>query len=143
MLPKVRRYGEWQVDRERWETILGACSDAVAVLDGDGTIVLASPPLERMLGGRDLVDQSFTDLMHPGHVADFTGTLVTFVADVGVSTSSEWRLRRSDGAWVLRSGSGRWQVLVGKPADRRSMLENYGLWLDESDRAVAFFGGRQ
>jgi two-component system, cell cycle sensor histidine kinase and response regulator CckA len=100
MLPNVRRYGERQVDRERWETILGACPDAVAVLDGDGTIVLASPPLERMLGGRDLVDQSFTDLMHPGHVPDFTGTLVTFVADVGVTTSSEWRLRRSDGAWI-------------------------------------------
>jgi len=44
------------------------------------------------------------------------------------------------GAWVLRKGSGRWQVLVGKPGDGRSKLENYGLWLDESDRAVAFFG---
>jgi hypothetical protein len=44
------------------------------------------------------------------------------------------------GAWVLRNGSGRWQVLVGKPGDGRSKLENYGLWLDESDHAVAFFG---
>jgi hypothetical protein len=41
---------------------------------------------------------------------------------------------------VLRNGSGRWQVLVGKPGDGRSKLENYGLWLDESDHAVAFFG---
>ena len=44
------------------------------------------------------------------------------------------------GAWVRRRDSGRWQVLVGKPGDGRSKLENYGLWLDESDRAVAFFG---
>ena len=47
---RVRRFADSRVDRERWETILGACSDAVAVLDGDGTIVLASPPFERVLG---------------------------------------------------------------------------------------------
>jgi PAS domain S-box-containing protein len=92
------------IDRERWETILGACPDAVAVLDGDGTIVLASPPLERMLG-RALIDLSFTEVMHPGHVPDFTGTLVTFVADVGVSTSSEWRLRHGDGGWIDVEGT--------------------------------------
>ena len=97
---EARRFADSRVDRQRWETVLGACSEAVAVLDGDGTIVLASPPLERVLARRDLLEASFTDLLHPGDVPDFTGTLVSFLAEVGVSTWSQWRLRRGDGAWI-------------------------------------------
>jgi hypothetical protein len=97
---EVRRWGGSRVDRSRWETILGACSEAVALLDGDGTIMLASPPLERTLERDDLVGLSWTALLHPDDVPDFTGTLVGFLAEVGVSTWSEWRLRRDDGAWI-------------------------------------------
>ncbi|HEX5621194.1 MAG TPA: PAS domain S-box protein, partial [Solirubrobacteraceae bacterium] len=96
---ETRRYAASRIDRERWETILGACAEAVAVLDGDGTIVLASPPFARLLGG-DVLDVGFTDILHPGDVADFTGTLVSFLAEVGVSTWSQWRLRRADGVWL-------------------------------------------
>jgi two-component system, cell cycle sensor histidine kinase and response regulator CckA len=97
---EVRRFAGSRVDRGRWETILGACSEAVAVLDGDGAVVLASPPLARMLGRDDLVGASLTALLHPDDVADFTGTLVSFLAEVGVSTWSQWRLRHSLGAWI-------------------------------------------
>src|SRR5215208_6249460 len=96
----VRRFAGSRVDRRRWETILGACSEVVAVLDGDGTIVLASPPLERMLGRSDLIDRSLTAILHAGDVPDFTGTLVSFLAEVGVSTWSQWRMRRGDGGWI-------------------------------------------
>ena len=96
---EVRRFADSRVDRGRWETVLGACSEAVVVLDGDGAIVLASPPFERLLGG-DLLGVGFTDILHPGDVPDFTGTLVSFLAEVGVSTWSQWRLRRTDGAWI-------------------------------------------
>lgn len=97
---EARRFAGSRVDRRRWETIMGACSESVAVLDGDGTIVLVSPPLERMLGRDDLVDVSLTALLHPDDVPDFTGTLVSFLAEVGVSTWSQWRLRHSLGAWI-------------------------------------------
>jgi two-component system, cell cycle sensor histidine kinase and response regulator CckA len=96
---EVRRWAGSRIDRGRWDTILGACSEAVAVLDADGTVVLASPPLERTLARRDLVGLSWTALLHPDDVADFTGTLVGFLAEVGVSTWSSWRLRRGDG-WI-------------------------------------------
>src|SRR3954447_10530528 len=95
---EVRRFAESRVDRGRWETILGACSEAVAVLDGDGTVVLTSPLLERALG-RDAIGMSFTALLHPDDVPDFTGTLVGFLAEVGVSTWSEWRLRDGN-RWI-------------------------------------------
>jgi two-component system cell cycle sensor histidine kinase/response regulator CckA len=96
---EVRRFADSCVDRGRWETVIGACSEAVVVLDGDGAIVLASPPFERLLGA-DLLGTSFTEILHPGDVADFTGTLVSFLAEVGVSTWSQWRLRRGDGLWI-------------------------------------------
>ena len=96
---EVRRFADSRVDRGRWETVLGACSEAVVVLDGDGAIVLASPPFERLLGA-DLLGVGFTEILHPGDVPDFTGTLVSFLAEVGVSTWSQWRLRRTDGAWI-------------------------------------------
>jgi two-component system cell cycle sensor histidine kinase/response regulator CckA len=95
---EVRRFADSRVDRGRWETILGACSEAVAVLDGDGAVVLTSPPFERALG-RDAIGLSFTALLHPDDVPDFTGTLVGFLAEVGVSTWSQWRLRGDDG-WL-------------------------------------------
>ena len=44
------------------------------------------------------------------------------------------------GTWLAREGSQHWQVLVGKPGDGRSKLENYSLWLNASDHVVAFFG---
>jgi two-component system, cell cycle sensor histidine kinase and response regulator CckA len=97
---EVRRFHGSRVDRSRWETILGACSEPVAVLDGDGTIVLTSPPLERLLGRGDLLDTSLTEILHADDVADFTGTLVSFLAEVGVSTFSQWRLADGDGGWL-------------------------------------------
>src|SRR5262245_41610699 len=96
---EVRRWAGSRVDRGRWETILGACSESVAVLDADGTVVPAGPPLDRALERRYLVGLSWTALLHPDDVPDFTGTLVGFLAEVGVSTWSSWRLRSGD-AWI-------------------------------------------
>ena len=87
-------------DRSRWETILGACSEAVAVIDGDGTVMLASAHMERELGSRTLVGASLVNLIHPDDYPDFIGTLVSFVADVGVVTWSDWRFRHANGGWV-------------------------------------------
>src|SRR4051812_45984488 len=87
-------------ERRSWETILGACAETVAVIDGEGTIVLASPPLLRELGGADLIGASLLEVLHPGDHVDFSGTLVSFLADVGVSTWSQWRLRRPDDSWI-------------------------------------------
>ena len=87
-------------DRTRWETILGACSEAVAVVDGEGTVMLASAHMERELGSRTLVGASLVNLIHPDDYPDFVGTLVSFVADVGVVTWSDWRFRHADGGWV-------------------------------------------
>ena len=43
-------------------------------------------------------------------------------------------------AWIKRSKSGALQVVVGKPGNGQSRLENYALWLNTSNEVVAYFG---
>jgi len=84
----------------RWDTIVRACSEAVAVIDGEGVVQLVSPSLERELGRDDLAGTHFADLLHPRDVADFHGTIINFVAGLSVTAWSDWRLRTADGSWV-------------------------------------------
>jgi PAS domain S-box-containing protein len=84
----------------RWDTIVRACSEAVAVIDHEGVIQLVSPSLERELGRDDLPGTHLADLLHPRDVADFHGTVINFVAGLSVTAWSDWRLRAGDGSWV-------------------------------------------
>ena len=49
----------------RWDTVVRACSEAVAVIDHEGVIQLVSPSLERELGRDDLPGTHLADLLHP------------------------------------------------------------------------------
>jgi two-component system, cell cycle sensor histidine kinase and response regulator CckA len=84
----------------RWDTVVRACSEAVAVIDHEGVIQLVSPSLERELGRTDLPGTHLADLLHPRDIADFHGTVITFVAGLSVTAWSDWRLRAADGSWV-------------------------------------------
>jgi two-component system, cell cycle sensor histidine kinase and response regulator CckA len=82
------------------DTVLRACSEAVAVIDGEGVVLLTSPSLERALGRDDLVGTHLADLLHPRDVPDFHGTVIGFVAGLGLTAWSDWRMRAADGRWV-------------------------------------------
>ena len=83
-----------------WETVIRACPEAVAVVDGEGIVRLVSPSMERELGRDDLCGTDFVDLLHPRDIADFNGTVISFVAGLGVSAWSDWRLQAADGSWI-------------------------------------------
>ncbi len=84
----------------RWDTVVRACSEAVAVIDHEGVIQLVSPSLERELGRDDLPGTHLADLLHPRDLADFHGIVINFVAGLSVTAWSDWRLRAADGSWV-------------------------------------------
>ena len=42
-------------------------------------------------------------------------------------------------AWLKRTKAS-WQVVVGKPGNGQSKFENYALWINSSNQAVAYFG---
>jgi hypothetical protein len=44
-------------------------------------------------------------------------------------------------AWVKRRKSGEWQNVIAKPGDGPAAAQNYALWLNPENRAVAIFGG--
>jgi two-component system cell cycle sensor histidine kinase/response regulator CckA len=82
------------------ESVVRACSEAVAVIDAQGVVMLTSPSMERELGRDDLVGTDLADLLHPRDVADFHGTVLNFVAGLAVTAWSDWRLQAADGTWV-------------------------------------------
>jgi PAS domain S-box-containing protein len=84
----------------RWDTVVRACSEAVAVIDSEGVVQLVSPSMERELGRDDLLGTHLVELLHPRDVADFHGTVISFVAGLGVTAWSDWRMRAADGSWV-------------------------------------------
>jgi PAS domain S-box-containing protein len=84
----------------RWDTVVRACSEAVAVIDHEGVIQLVSPSLERELGREDLPGTYLADLLHPRDLADFHGTVINFVAGLSVTAWSDWRLRTADDGWI-------------------------------------------
>ena len=86
----------------RWDTVVRACSEAVAVIDHEGVIQLVSPSLERELGRDDLPGTDLADLLLPRDLADFHGTVINFVAGLSVTAWSDWRLRTADGGWWTR-----------------------------------------
>jgi two-component system, cell cycle sensor histidine kinase and response regulator CckA len=84
----------------RWDMIVRACSEAVAVIDHEGVIQVVSPSLERELGRDDLLGTQLADLLHPRDLADFHGIVINFVAGLSVTAWSDWRLRAADGSWL-------------------------------------------
>ncbi|HEX5780421.1 MAG TPA: ATP-binding protein [Solirubrobacteraceae bacterium] len=82
----------------RWGTVIRACSEAVAVIDSEGVVQLLSPSMERELG--NVVGTDLVELLHPRDVADFHGMVISFVAGLGITAWSDWRLRGADGSWV-------------------------------------------
>jgi hypothetical protein len=84
-------------------------------------------------------------LGQPGALASSTNLAASFdgVNDYVVaphSTSLDATTAVTVESWVKRSKSGVWQVLVSKPGNGQSKLENYSIWLNTLDRPVAFFG---
>ena len=77
-------------------------------------------------------------LNDPNTAASFDG--VNDYVTVPDSSSLDQLAGVSLEAWVKRAKGSSWQVIVGKPANGQSHLENYSIWLNTSNQPVAFFG---
>jgi hypothetical protein len=70
--------------------------------------------------------------------ASFNGT--TASATAPDANALDFSAGASVELWVRRRASGAFQALVGKPLNGQSKLENYSIWLNTSNRPVAYFG---
>src|SRR4030088_3019984 len=76
-------------------------TDAVAMLDADGTIRFASDSSARLLGYsiEERMGHSALDLMHPDDAQRARDALAECLRRPGVPLAAEYRMRHKDGSW--------------------------------------------
>ncbi len=88
-----------QQSEERFRALVQHAADIALVLDDEGTIVYASPAVERFgYQPEDLVGTPSRGLVHPDDVARLRETVFDTVANSGTA-SLEWRIRTASGAY--------------------------------------------
>ena len=76
-------------------------SDLVRIVQGDGTILYASPSHQRILGyaPQEMLGRSSFDFVHPDDLARMLAEFNTAVERGEAVITSTYRVRRADGAW--------------------------------------------
>jgi PAS domain S-box-containing protein len=86
-----------RASEERFRSLIEHGSDTITILDADGRIAYASPPIERVLGyhAEEMRGRSALDYVHP----DDAARLRTLALGEREIVSLECRCRRKDGTW--------------------------------------------
>ena len=100
----VSRYrAERAVDetRERFRKLIEGSSDAIAVLDRDGTVTYASPAIERFVGlpVEEVAGSDVFQYVHPDDRERVRGLVEEAMVDEDQSPVAEFRLGHADGSW--------------------------------------------
>ena len=96
--------------REKYfRTLIENSSDAIALVDGDGTILYESPSAERLLGYRpeELVGVNLYELVRPDDMGSVTEVFTHLAASPGEVVTTQLRYRRKDGSWCVLEGVGK------------------------------------
>jgi len=98
------------IRREEWfRALIENSSDAIALLNSDGTIRYESPSVERFLGYKpeELIGKNVFEFIHPDDVQNVINALNdTLAADTGRVLSLEVRYMHKDGSWRVIEGTG-------------------------------------
>lgn len=95
-----------------FRALIEQASDAVTVLEPDGTIRYLSPAIRRILGRApdELVGTPLVDLVHPddqARIASDVAAWPTAPEEAAGSTPARFRARHRDGSWRTLEGTGR------------------------------------
>lgn len=106
-----------------YRTLIEHSSDAITILELDGTIRFESPSFERLLGyaQHELDGRIAFDFLHP---EDLPGVLKKFqllIQRPDTPQIAEFRFRHKDGSWVKFEGIGR---AINDPEGRRCVIVN-------------------
>jgi two-component system cell cycle sensor histidine kinase/response regulator CckA len=84
-----------------FQVLVQNSSDAVAMLDADGTIRFASDSSARLLGYslEERMGHSAVELMHPDEAQRARDSFVECLRRPGVPLAAEYRMRHKDGSW--------------------------------------------
>jgi PAS domain S-box-containing protein len=87
---------------ERYRAFVENSSDAITVVDADGTISYASPSIERITGcdPDEMVGTKALDHVHPDDRARTAASFDRTLAEPGATSTWEGRIRHADGSWT-------------------------------------------
>jgi diguanylate cyclase (GGDEF)-like protein/PAS domain S-box-containing protein len=87
---------------ERFESLVANASEAIVVVDRDGTVLYASPSVQRLLGllPEEVIGRPFDQLLHPEESVSARTFLHELLARPWGGTVRSWRLRRADGGFA-------------------------------------------
>ncbi|TET14869.1 MAG: PAS domain S-box protein, partial [Dehalococcoidia bacterium] len=104
-----KRAGErLQESEEHFRALIENSSDAISILNGDGTIRYESPSVERVLGYKPeaLIGRNVLEFLHPDDVQSVANTFDTSIKNPGQPVQMEVRFLHKDGSWRLMEGIG-------------------------------------
>jgi two-component system, cell cycle sensor histidine kinase and response regulator CckA len=86
---------------QRFRALIENSSDAIALIDANGTILYASSSTTRVLdySPEEVVNRSALDMIHPDDRQRARQMLTSLVQQPGASLSIEFRVRHKDGSW--------------------------------------------
>jgi len=92
---------ERQIADDHFHTLVAHASDMITLIDAAGTIVYASPAIERVLGytPQEVTGTSILALLHPADVAPARAALAHAPLSGGAPVRIEARCRHRDGSW--------------------------------------------
>lgn len=98
---RARLYSEVRENEERFRMLLENSSDLIALLDGEGVIIYASPSTERVLGYRveSYTGRLFTDFVHKEDLFELRFLVADLFVNPASQTTMQYRMRHQNGSW--------------------------------------------
>jgi len=86
---------------EHFRSLIENSSEAIVILDGDGTISYQSPSYERAIGYRpeNKIGTGMFDNIHPEDRAEVANTFAQLLGNPGAMSAVEARVQYQDGSW--------------------------------------------
>ncbi len=119
----------------RFRSLVHNASDLITVLDEHAIALYQSPSSERVLGypASQIEGDKLTDLLHPSDKKHVIETFAAAYERPGATVALGFRLRHSDGRWVLLEGTA--TNLLGDPGVRGFVVNSRDV--TERERAAA------
>jgi PAS domain S-box-containing protein len=88
---------------EQFRLLIENASDAITVLNGDGSIRYQSPAVERILGyaPEDVIGKAIAGFIHPDDLPDMARAFDEAIRGLDVTPPVEARFRHRDGSWRI------------------------------------------
>jgi PAS domain S-box-containing protein len=88
-------------NEERFRALIEKASDAITIVDADGTMRYVSPSNEHVMGRspEDTAGRNMIELVHPDDLERLMETFPTLLGEPGGTTSDTYRSLHGDGSW--------------------------------------------